>query len=125
MTQWAWDKRNTYARATELGIRCRGAGTSPPRMSSTQSTVSPPYVIKPAIKEHFFYATKCKAWRADTRAELAQRFRAAAALVGTEEVVVQELIPGDGDTQLAYCAFFKDEAPLASMVGQPAATASG
>ena len=76
----------------------------------------PPYVIKPAIKEHFFYATKCKAWRADTRAELIQRFRAAAALVGTEEVVIQELVPGDGDTQLAYCAMFKDDAPLASMV---------
>jgi D-aspartate ligase len=116
VTQWAWDKRNTYARAAELGIpvpRCWHISAE-----DELDTVDgePPYVIKPAIKEHFFYATKCKAWRADTRAELTQRFRAAAALVGTEEVVVQELVPGDGDTQLAYCAMFKDDAPLASMV---------
>jgi predicted ATP-grasp superfamily ATP-dependent carboligase len=78
----------------------------------------PPYVIKPAIKEHFFYATGCKAWRADTRDELARRVRAAAAIVGSEEVVVQELIPGGGDAQLAYCAFFKDGASRASMVAR-------
>ena len=76
----------------------------------------PPYVIKPAIKEHFFYATKCKAWRADSREEFALRFREAAELVGAREVVVQELIPGTGHTQLGYCAFFKHGAPLASMV---------
>jgi D-aspartate ligase len=30
-------------------------------------------------------------------------------------VIVQELIPGAGDTQLAYCAFFRDGEPAASM----------
>jgi D-aspartate ligase len=116
VVQWAWDKRNTYARAAELDIPV-------PRtwLVSTEADVAaidgdPPYVIKPAIKEHFFYATGCKAWRADTREELIARFRAAAALIGNEEVLVQELIPGSGDTQLAYCAFFSDGEARASMV---------
>ncbi len=116
VTKWAWDKRNTYRHAAKLGIRT-------PRMwlvSSEDELAAidgePPFVIKPAIKEHFFYATKCKAWRADTREELVLRFREAADLVGAEEVVVQELIPGDGRTQLAYCAFFKDGRASASMV---------
>lgn len=116
VTQWAWDKRNTYRRAAELGIPTPRTW----RISSIEELDAvdgePPYVIKPAIKERFFYATKCKAWRADTRAELVQRFRAAAELIGTEEVVVQELIPGGGDTQLAYCAMFKDGSPVASML---------
>jgi predicted ATP-grasp superfamily ATP-dependent carboligase len=116
VTQWAWDKRNTYGRAAELGIPAPRTW----RVSSEEALDAvdgePPYVIKPAIKERFFYATKCKAWRADSRDELVERFRAAATLVGTEEVVVQELIPGDGETQLAYCAMFKDDAPLASML---------
>ena len=67
VTQWAWDKRNTYRRAAELGIPVPRTW----RVSSEDEldTVDgePPYVIKPAIKEHFFYATKCKAWRADSR----------------------------------------------------------
>jgi D-aspartate ligase len=116
VTRFAWDKRNTYARAAELNIPTPRTW----RISSEDEldTVDgePPYVIKPAIKEHFFYATKCKAWRADSRDELVQRFRAAAMLVGTEEVVVQELIPGDGHAQLAYCAMFKHGRPAASML---------
>lgn len=116
VTRFAWDKRNTYARAAELNIPTPRTW----RISSEDEldTVDgePPYVIKPAIKEHFFYATKCKAWRANSRDELIQRFRAAAMLVGTEEVVVQELIPGDGHAQVAYCAMFKHGRPVASML---------
>lgn len=116
VTRFAWDKRNTYARAAELNIPTPRTW----RISSEDEldTVDgePPYVIKPAIKEHFFYATKCKAWRANSRDELVQRFRAAATLVGTEEVVVQELIPGDGHAQVAYCAMFKHGRPVASML---------
>lgn len=118
ITKWAWDKRNTYQRAQELGI-------ATPRMWRVSGEdelcmvdSAPPYVVKPAIKEHFFYATRCKAWRADTREELVARFRAAAKLVGSDEVVIQELIPGGGDTQFAYCAFFKDGTARASMVAQ-------
>ena len=58
------------------------------------------------------------------REELALRFRAAAALVGTAEVIVQELIPGESDSQLAYCAFFKDGTARASMIGAVSAAAS-
>ena len=124
---WAWDKRNTYARArrawhpgaAHVARLHRGR-------SSTQSTASPPYVIKPAIKEHFFYATRCKAWRADTPEELVAAVpRTRRHSSATDEVVVQELIPGDGDTQLAYCAFFKDGARAGEHGGQAAAAASG
>ena len=74
--------------------------------------------IKPAIKEHFIYATKAKAWRADTVEELAERFQRASTLVGSDEVMVQELIPGDGREQYAYCAFFKDGRAVGSMVAR-------
>ena len=58
-----------------------------------------PLVVKPAIKEHFFYTTHVKAWRADNRAELIAAFRRAADIVGAGEVIVQELIPGGGREQ--------------------------
>jgi D-aspartate ligase len=115
VTQWAWDKRNTYARAQELGIPVPRTWHIASEEDLDRVDGEPPYVIKPAIKEHFLYATKCKAWRANSREELALRFRAAAALVGTDEVVIQELIPGGSDSQVAYCAFFKDGIARASM----------
>jgi len=116
VTKWAWDKRNTYRRAAELGIPTPRTWYASQLDDLRLIDGEPPFAIKPAIKEHFIYETKCKAWRADSRAELQTRFREAAALVGTGEVIVQELIPGSGRRQLAYCALFKDGRSHSSMV---------
>jgi predicted ATP-grasp superfamily ATP-dependent carboligase len=114
--QWAWDKRNTYRLAQKLGIPTPRTWQVCDGSDLDRLDAVPPVVLKPAIKEHFFYATKVKAWRADTRAQLAKRFAQAAALVGPDEVLIQELIPGDGRQQFAYCAFFKDQQAVGSMV---------
>jgi D-aspartate ligase len=118
VTMWAWDKRNTYRRATDLGIPVPRTWYASCLDDLDKIDGEPPFAIKPAIKEHFFYATKCKAWRADSHAELVARFREAEALVGAGEVIVQELIPGSGRHQLACCAFFKDGRTRASMIAR-------
>ena len=66
----------------------------------------PPFALKPAIKEHFFYATKAKAWRANSHSELRTLYQKASELAGNGEIMVQELIPGGGSQQFSYCAFF-------------------
>jgi D-aspartate ligase len=114
--QWVWDKRNTYRLAGELGIPTPRTWYLHDIAELERISADPPFAIKPAIKEHFIYATKAKAWRANNRPELSELFRRAAAHVGPGEVMVQELIPGDGRQQFAYCAFFKEGRSLASMV---------
>lgn len=117
--QWAWDKRNTYRLAQELDIPT--PKTWYPKNHGELEQIEDtdfPLAIKPAIKEHFIYATKAKAWRADTRKELVERFEQATALVGLGETMIQELIPGDGRQQFAYCAFFKEGQAIGSMVAQ-------
>jgi D-aspartate ligase len=114
----AWDKRETYALAAELGIPV--PRTWYPSNASELAAIdgSPPFAIKPAIKEHFVYATKSKAWKAQTTGELHSLFDAAAQIVEPGEVMIQELIPGGGEQQFAYCAFFKNQEPVAKMVVQ-------
>ena len=118
VVKWAWDKRNTYQLAERLGIPA--PRTWYPRSKDDLDEIDGtfPLVVKPAIKEHFFYATKAKAWRAESRDELEQRFSQAAALCEDGEVMVQELLAGDGLHQFAYCAFFKDGQALGSMVAR-------
>jgi D-aspartate ligase len=111
----AWDKRETYRLAAELGISVPRSWFPQQESELCDLDLRGPVVIKPAIKEHFFYATHAKAWRADTEGELRRLFRKAASIVGKGEIIVQELIPGDGHQQYSYCAFFKDGAPVASM----------
>lgn len=113
--QWIWDKRNTYSKARELGLATPTTWYIRHAAELEAIDADPPYVIKPAIKEHFFYATKAKAWRANSRAELRAMFARAAAQVGDGEVMVQDLIPGDGGQQFAYCALYKNGRALASM----------
>ena len=117
--QWAWDKRNTYHLANELGIPV--PVTHYPQSIEQLSELdglTPPFAIKPAIKEHFLYATKAKAWRADSHSQLKDLFKQASELVNPGEVMVQEVIPGGGTQQFAYCAFFRDGWAVGKMVAR-------
>jgi D-aspartate ligase len=116
--QWACDKRNTYRLAADVGVPVPRTWYPSDVAELRAIDGDPPYAVKPAIKEHFIYATKAKAWRADSRAELENLFTEAARVVGPGEVMIQELIPGDGRFQFAYCAFFKDGSAAASMTAR-------
>jgi predicted ATP-grasp superfamily ATP-dependent carboligase len=104
----AWDKRQTYALAAELGIPTPRTWYPRTVEEVDEIDVAGPFALKPAIKENFVYATGAKAWRADTLDELRLLVSRALDLVGDGEVMVQELIPGDRNSQLAFCAFFKE-----------------
>jgi predicted ATP-grasp superfamily ATP-dependent carboligase len=106
--QWAWDKKNTYDLAEKLNIpipktfNVRG----PEELPALYSRL--PLAIKPAVKENFFYATGAKAWRAETVDQLNQLYARAARQIAPEQILLQEIIPGDGNQQVSYCAFFRD-----------------
>jgi predicted ATP-grasp superfamily ATP-dependent carboligase len=117
--RWTWDKRNTHELALKLGIPI--PGTFYPNCLADLDQLdglTPPFAIKPAIKEHFIYATRVKAWCANSRDELRALFQKAYDLVGPGEVMVQEVIPGGGSQQYSYCAFFRDGEAVGSMTAR-------
>jgi D-aspartate ligase len=116
--RWAWDKRNSYDLARRLGIPA--PRTWSPRSDSELEAIDcePPFVIKPAVRARFLRETKKKAWRVERRDELATRFREARRIAGHDPIMVQELIPGLGERQYAYCALFKHDHPVGSMVAR-------
>jgi D-aspartate ligase len=115
---WAWDKRNTYKIARQLRIPI--PETWLPRTVDDLTQISTPFplALKPAIKEHFFYVTRAKGWRAHNPGELRTLFLKAQGIVGAGEMLIQDLIPGDGNFQFGFCAFFKDGKALGSMVSR-------
>jgi predicted ATP-grasp superfamily ATP-dependent carboligase len=115
--KWAWDKRNTYRLAQELKIPIPLTYYPESAEQLAQlDDLTPPFAIKPAIKEHFFYATKAKAWRANSHAELKTLYQKASDLAGNGEIMVQELISGGGSQQFSYCAFFRNGEAVGKMV---------
>jgi D-aspartate ligase len=116
--KWAADKRNTYRLARELDIPSPRTWYPEKIADLAEVELDGGVAIKPAIKERFIHATKAKAWRAETTEELGDLFRKAAEIVGPGEVMVQDVIPGDGHHQFAYCAFFKDGQAIGRMVAR-------
>jgi predicted ATP-grasp superfamily ATP-dependent carboligase len=118
--QWAWDKKKTYDLASRLDIPC--PQTFNPRNSDELDALAPrlPLALKPAVKEHFFYATGAKAWRAETVEQLRDLYARASKEIRPEEILIQEIIPGDGSRQLSYCAFFRDGHAHSTLVARRA-----
>ncbi len=115
---WAWDKKKTYELAEQLNIPC-------PRTIALNGIEELPRVysrlplaIKPAIKENFFYATGAKAWRAETVGQLHELYAKAAGQIPPKEILLQEIIPGDGERQVSYCAFFRDGKPHSTLMAR-------
>ncbi len=116
--QWAWDKNKTYKLAEKLGIPVPGTWNVPSAEHLEELFPRLPLAIKPAIKENFFYATGAKAWRANNPAELVELFNRAAAQIPPEEIMIQEIVPGDGTTQYSYCAFAVNGKPHSTLVAR-------
>jgi D-aspartate ligase len=111
--RWAYDKRLTYELAERVGVPC--PRTAYPRSAEEAAALDLgfPAVVKPAVKESFNALTAAKAWRVDDRAQLAARFAEACTLVDPEVLMVQELVPGGGETQFSYAALCIDGEPVA------------
>jgi len=100
------DKSLLYKLAAEVG-----AGF--PRSYDHQAGERPlpeafPVIIKPVSTERPNALTRDKAWRVDTPADLDRRLPEAVMLMGSGQVVVQEMIPGDGAAQFSYAGLWED-----------------
>ncbi len=112
----AQDKSLLYKRAEELGLAfprsyvpdaAAGDGPDPDRF---------PVVIKPTTREDNNALTIAKAWRADDRESYHKLYGEARRLMLAEDIVVQEMIPGGGETQFSYTGLWHEGTPIASMV---------
>jgi predicted ATP-grasp superfamily ATP-dependent carboligase len=118
ITRWAADKRLTYQYAAEIGIHVPWSCYPQSAQEIAQVDCRFPVVLKPAVHTHRNAFTQAKAWRADDRETLIARFIEAAALVGEQAIVLQELIPGGGERQFSYAALCDRGAVLASLVAR-------
>ncbi len=118
LIETVWDKRLTYRTCARLGIPTPRTWYLDGGRGVDSVDGEPPFAVKPAVRHPFVTATKAKAWRADSHEQLRALVGRAGELIPAEQVLVQEVVPGDGSRQYAYCALFKDGHALATMVVQ-------
>jgi predicted ATP-grasp superfamily ATP-dependent carboligase len=118
--RWGCDKRLLYRLAEDLGVN--RPWTFCPRNRDELAALECPFpvILKPAMRLGFNRLTRDKAWRVENRASLLARYDEACKLLAPELIMVQELLPGGGESQFSYAALCRDGLPLASVVARRA-----
>jgi D-aspartate ligase len=118
VVRWAYDKRQMNVRAAELGLMLPKSQYPHTRDDLANLGIRFPVVLKPTVYEGRNAFANAKAWRADDQHQLVALYDKAAALVGTDSIMVQELIPGDGRSQFSYAAVWDRGRPVGSLVAR-------
>jgi len=116
--QWVYDKRLTYQRAAELGMDFP-ASFHPRSLDEVERLECRfPVILKPAFRKGMDEFTQAKAWMVDDRAQLLALYQRAAALVGNDAIIVQEWIPGTGQSQYSCAGLWERGEPIVSLVAR-------
>jgi predicted ATP-grasp superfamily ATP-dependent carboligase len=116
--RWAYDKRLTYQLAAQQQVDC--PSTSYPAAEEDLRAIECafPAILKPATHAVINRFTAEKAWPVSNRQELLTRYREARELIPPDLILVQELIPGGGESQFSYAALCLDGKSIASVTAR-------
>lgn len=116
----AYDKRRTYTVAESLGVPIPWTRYLVDGAELEFLDCSFPVIVKPAIKEGLNPLTHAKAWRVDSRADLLLRYQEACSFMSPDLLMIQEMIPGGGDTQFSFAGLIDSGEPVVTVVARRA-----
>lgn len=111
------EKPLLYRRAAELGIQVPHTYDFASPDEAAGADIRLPVVLKPNMGGNTRFQ-RAKVVRADTRDAFLSAYRDAAGQIGTENVVVQQLIPGGGECQFSYAALWHEGRPVAEFTAR-------
>src|SRR5712664_2465848 len=116
--RWAYAKRLTYRLAADHQVDY--PQTFYPLTDADLEGVNCdfPAILKPAIHASINRLTEDKAWRVANHEELLVRYREAREFMPADLILVQEMIPGGGESQFSYAALCCDGKPIASLTAR-------
>ena len=114
----ATDKSRMYAKAESIGIAHPQIYNVTRKSDLIGLDCLYPVIVKPSVKESFNALTREKVWKAHSAHEVAALYDLAVRCVGAEAVIIQEMIPGDGETQFSYTGVWHDGRPIVSVIAR-------
>ena len=116
--RWAYDKNLSNELADQLGIDHPRTWCPTSRAELETIDVVFPAILKPAYKSTMNQFTRAKAWQVSNREELLAKYDEACTYTTPDAILVQEIIPGGGDTQLSFGALAVDGCVVASITAR-------
>lgn len=118
--QWLCEKPLLYKRAAELGVSIPRTYALTSDADIDALDVMFPVILKPNMGGGDTTIARAKVIRADDRQALKTAFADASGEIGAGNVVVQELIPGGGESQFSYAALWLNGEPVAEFTARRA-----
>ncbi|GHO43288.1 ATP-grasp domain-containing protein [Ktedonospora formicarum] len=116
--RWAHDKRLTYSMAQEVGVSAPRTWYPSCEADLASLEIEFPVLLKPAISINLQHAVRAKALPAETHDELRTSYRQMVSLIPHNEIMLQEIIPGQGRQQFSVATFCKEGEVLLSMTAR-------
>jgi len=113
--QYFFNKRLTYKLATDLNILIPKTWMADSWEEIDKLNITYPCIIKPAVMHTFYTKTKKKVFVCNNNIELKENYKKALTLIPKEEVIIQDIIPGNSEHQYSVCFMFDGKKPLVSL----------
>ncbi|WEX08848.1 ATP-grasp domain-containing protein [Chelativorans sp. AA-79] len=116
--KWVCEKPLLYRRAAELGVDVPPTYEFSSVEEAARAEIRFPVVLKPNMGGGRDSFSRAKVARADDKDGFLAAYREAAGQIGLDNVVVQELIPGGGESQFSYAALWSEGRPVAEFAAR-------
>lgn len=116
--EWACDKRLMHRLAEQVGIHAPWTVWPCDRDELATIDCRFPAIVKPAVRMRPSTLAIPKAWFAEDRKALLACYDQAARVICSDDLIVQEVIPGGGQAQFSYAALSRKGHSLASIVAR-------
>ncbi|WP_378942204.1 ATP-grasp domain-containing protein [Mesorhizobium sp. ANAO-SY3R2] len=116
--KWVCEKPLLYRRAAELQLDIPPTYEFASVQQAGQAEIRFPVILKPNMGGGGDEFSQAKVVRADDQASFLVAYKNAAEQIGLENVVVQELIPGGGESQFSYAALWSQGKPVAEFTAR-------
>jgi predicted ATP-grasp superfamily ATP-dependent carboligase len=116
--RWVCDKRLLHHLAQRLGVHQPWTVCFSTKEQLAATECPFPVILKPAVRTQPSSLAIPKAWCAEDHSSLLARYDEASQVISPENLIVQEIVPGGGETQFSYAAVCKEGASLAWIVAR-------
>lgn len=113
--KYFYNKRLSYTLARKLGISIPETWIADSWEEYAKLDIIYPCIIKPAVMHTFYKQTKKKVFVCNNIDELKENYQKALSIIPADEVIIQDIIPGNSGQQYSTCFMFDGEKPLVTL----------
>tara|TARA_Y100001970_G_C14236167_1_gene861923 strand:- start:101 stop:1246 length:1146 start_codon:yes stop_codon:yes gene_type:complete len=111
-----YNKKNAYKIAKKIGIDIPETWFPKSIDDLPVHSINYPCIIKPAVMHKFYKITKKKVFICNNKQELLNNYKKALKVISSNEILIQDIIPGSSENLYSACFTFDKEKSLVQLV---------